>query len=94
MENWKENEIVKKILSLQVNYVRRFTFAGTMMSPDADIKDWFECSCCHTLTNCVQSVYHKDNENLSTIGLCPSCSELWNKLETIHEKETKVDLQT
>jgi hypothetical protein len=74
--NWKENRVVKKIYELRKNYEFRFLYAGTMSWGETKIENMSECSCCGTLTDSIESLYHK-TDKLKSIGICKSCSDLW-----------------
>ncbi|MCK9417557.1 hypothetical protein M0Q97_13025 [Candidatus Dojkabacteria bacterium] len=77
--NWKENRIVKKIYELRKDYEFRFAFAGTTSWGSTKMENMYECACCGTLTDSVESLYHK-TDNSKCIGVCSSCSYLWRKV--------------
>jgi hypothetical protein len=77
-KDWKENKIVKKIIKLNEDYEFRFAFAGCSSFGETKIENMWECKCCGTLTNSLESLYHKTKED--GIGICSSCSNLWRAI--------------
>ena len=76
-KNWKDNKVVKKIIELRKNYEFKHLYAGaTTGFGEAKVEDLWECDCCGTLSNSLESVYHKTDVTKS-IGICTNCSRLW-----------------
>ena len=78
-KDWTKNRIVKRIYELRKNYGFRHMYAGSSISMFDEIKieNLWQCDCCGTLTQSIQSIYHIIDKNTSTKGLCSTCVDLW-----------------